>query len=172
MTTSIKIQQGYPPTKLVVFLLLLSILAAVTWPKLLYLSDEANLATANAISSAFVVSKDKVKSKWHAMGGATTTIDLESKKIPVSAKGWPTISGVYDCEALWGDLILDAPPTIPYTNGAFIPGDDWYSWTINAGANRLCIYLFRERLPAFVGFAYYAENSNIRLDGSITKFGS
>lgn len=144
----------------------------VTWPKFINFSDEFHLATATDVTSAFVISKDKVKSKWLAMGDVTTTIDLDSYKIPVSTKGWPTISGEYDCEALWSDLIVDAPPTIPYTNGAFIPGDDWYSWTINAGANRLCIYLFRERLPEFVGFAYYAENSNTRLNGSITKFGS
>ena len=172
MTTILRIQQGFPLTKLAVILLLLCITAAVVWPKLLNLSDEANLATANAVTKAFTVSKEEVKSKWLAVGGSTTTIDLQNKTIPVSAEGWPTISRVYDCEALWGDLIVDAPPTIPYTNGAFTPGDDWYSWTINAGANRLCIYLFRKRLPAFVGFAYYAENSNVRLVGSITKFGS
>ena len=172
MTSILRIQQGFPLTKLVVIMLLLSILAAVIWPKLLILSDEANLATANAVSSAFTISKDKVKSEWLAMGGSPTTIELRNKTIPVSAEGWPTISNAYNCEALWGDLIVDAPPTIPYTTGAFIPGDDWYSWTINAGSNRLCIYLFRERLPEFVGFAYYAENSDVRLVGSITKFGS
>ena len=91
-------QGGFTFIELVIVIILLGLLAAIALPRYLEVTDDARIASLQAMAGGFTTAINIAKAQWVAEGnsrGADTTpgnkisINLDGKIIYMNENGWP-----------------------------------------------------------------------------------
>lgn len=127
---------GFTFIELVIVIVLLGLLAAAAIPRLLDVTDDAQIATLEGVAGGFSTAATITRVQWAADGGtrgsSTTAADkvavnLDGTTIYVTENGWPsnTDSGsdssedsqtAAECQQVWNGILQSAPSSTTNSN--------------------------------------------------------
>ena len=122
-------QGGFTFIELVIVIILLGLLAAIALPRYLEVTDDARIASLQAMAGGFTTAINIAKAQWVAEGysrgadttpGNKTSINLDGKIIYINENGWPANTDpaadasedsqtATECLEVWSS-ILQSPP--------------------------------------------------------------
>lgn len=129
-------QAGFTFIELVIVIILLGLLAATALPRLLEVTDDAEIASLEALAGGFTTAVAIAHAQWTAEGhsrGALTTpadkvlVNLDGKLIYFNENGWPAnTAGSLDsasdnqsaaeCQQVWNALLQSPPASTTNAN--------------------------------------------------------
>jgi len=166
-------QPGFTLIEFVTVLVVLALLAAFAIPKFMDSTDEAHDSANKGVQGALGTAVASARAQWVADGADGVSVNFAGETIPVSSQGWPTpVAGTTDCSDLWGDLLQNPAPVIPWA-APLNKGRGYWAFTSSNASASLCLYIYRPTYPERVMWIlYYAHHATLpQWRGRIIKSG-